>query len=111
MKTPDYNKIKEEAIALKNGKNLTRGELIVYEQCVTKELPQICVKCGRTEKLGLDHIVSKYILRMFGVDVEREIIEGNYRILCIFCNHFKGPNLDFTTPETKEVLKKLIERI
>ena len=45
-------------------------------------LPQLCVRCGATEVLTLDHIIP----RVYGGTNER----GNFQILCLPCNHLKS---------------------
>lgn len=45
-------------------------------------LPQVCVRCGATEALTLDHIVP----RVYGGTNEA----SNFQILCLPCNHLKS---------------------
>jgi len=92
------------------------NERIREEQKIFHDLMAInpvCNKCQRNnlEDLTLDHIIPRLILENFGVDTKREIIEGNYQVLCILCNNFKGHKLDFSLPKTKEILLKLLERV
>ena len=111
MPSPEFKKILEECKKIEEGKNFTRKQVVVYEQTIFKDLPQVCVKCSRKENLSLDHVIPKDLLQYFGIDYEREVVEGNYQILCKMCNNFKGNRLDFSTPKTKEVLLKLLEKI
>lgn len=93
---------------------LSRNIRIAKEQAIFKDLLETekeCQNCPRTENLTLDHIVPEEILRNFGVDVEREIIEGNYQLLCRTCNSFKGNRLDFSNSSTKEIIIKLLETL
>lgn len=111
MPSPDFKQVLKEASTLFKEGNFTRKKVTAYEFAIKKELPQICEKCGRVENLTLDHIVPLLILNQLGIDTEREIVEGNYRILCRICNQFKSGKLDFSTLKTKEILIKIIERI
>ena len=45
-------------------------------------LPQVCVHCGATEGLTLDHVVP----RVYGGTNER----SNFQILCLPCNRLKA---------------------
>ncbi|OGX86783.1 hypothetical protein BEN47_12420 [Hymenobacter lapidarius] len=45
-------------------------------------LPQVCVRCGATEALTLDHIIP----RVYGGTNER----NNFQILCLSCNRLKS---------------------
>ena len=45
-------------------------------------LPQVCVRCGATEALTLDHIIP----RVYGGTNER----SNLQILCLPCNNLKS---------------------
>lgn len=45
-------------------------------------LPQVCVRCGATEALTLDHIIP----RVYEGTNER----SNFQILCLPCNHLKS---------------------
>ncbi len=94
--------------------SLTKKHREVLERAIFEDLKTEqgkCYKCWRTDNLSLDHIVPKDILKMFGMDIDREILEGNYRIMCRPCNAFKGNKLDFAEPKTKELLLELIKRI
>lgn len=96
------------------GEEISRKQLIQLEQSMFHDLLKddgICEKCGRTDRLTLDHIVPKSILLCFGIDVMREMIEGNYQLLCKSCNIYKSGRLDFSIPATKEILLKLLERV
>lgn len=89
-------------------------KVITYEQSVYAALIKEsgkCSRCGRTEKLTLDHIVPKSYLRDFGVNPDHEVIEGNYQLLCNLCNSHKSNKPDFTIPKTKEIFQLLIEKI
>jgi 5-methylcytosine-specific restriction endonuclease McrA len=94
----------------KKREDLTKKVKIAFELEIKETLPQKC-KCGRTENLTLDHIIPQNILKDLGVDIEREIIEDNYQILCRTCNQFKSNRLDFSEPKTKEILIRLLQKL
>lgn len=45
-------------------------------------LPQVCVRCGATEALTLDHIIP----RVYGGTNER----SNFQLLCLPCHRLKS---------------------
>ena len=49
---------------------------------IRSSLPQVCVRCGATEKLTLDHIIP----RVYGGTNE----QSNFQILCLDCNRLKS---------------------
>ncbi len=49
---------------------------------VRAALPQVCVRCGATESLTLDHIIP----RVYGGTNE----QSNFQLLCLLCNHLKS---------------------
>lgn len=71
----------------------------------------VCEKCGRKDNLTLDHIIPLEMLMSFGMNYEQQYAEENLRILCRTCNHFKGRQFDFSTPKTKELLLKYLEKL
>jgi 5-methylcytosine-specific restriction endonuclease McrA len=91
--------------------NLTAKRLVLLEQSFFKDHAVKCEKCGRETNLTLDHTVPKDILKQFGIDTDREFMGENLRILCRPCNAFKGKQLDFSTPKTKEILTILLNKI
>ncbi len=96
------------------GRNIKRAEKVAIEQRIFKDLKQgneRCARCSRTDNLTLDHIIPIRLLADFGCDITRTIIEGNYQLLCRPCNIFKGGRLDFSIPETKHLLIKLLENL
>ncbi len=104
--------LKEELKQKGKLENLTRRNRILLEQTFFKDNKNKgCEKCQRKENPTLDHIVPKDILKQFGIDIDTEFIEDNLRILCKTCNTFKGNRLDFSTPKTKEILLKILERV
>lgn len=109
-----YRELKKEIAEKNKSSLLNKRNLIALEEAIYKDLiaeNPCCANCPRRENLSLDHIVPKDMLKAFGVDVEREIIEGNYIILCKPCNQFKSNRLQFSIPQTKQILMKLLERI
>lgn len=93
---------------------LSRNIRIVKEQAIFRDLLETenkCKKCPKTENLTLDHIIPVFILQSFGINTEREVIEGNYQLLCRTCNSFKGNRLDFSNSSTKEIIIKLLETL
>lgn len=95
--------------------DLTKKQVVQLENSIYHDLISMpdakCEKCHRKDNLTLDHIVPKSILQCFGIDTMREIIDGNYQLLCKPCNIFKSGRLDFSKPVTKEILRKLLDRI
>src|SRR3990167_917013 len=94
--------------------NYRKSEKILLEQAKLKELIETtgkCDKCGRADNLTLEHIIPRDILRSFGVDLDKDFIEENLGLTCKICNCFKGNRLDFSIPQTKEILIKLLERV
>ena len=108
------NELKQEIAQKIKNDSLSRKQKICIEQAILKDLIESqgkCVKCDRIENLTLDHIIPQAILTTFGVDIEREVIEGNYQLLCKLCNTFKASRLDFANPKTKKLLLELLEKI
>jgi 5-methylcytosine-specific restriction endonuclease McrA len=101
------NKIRER----RKNEELTKKNRITLEQAIQISLPQHCTKCSSIDNLTLDHIIPRDLLLQFGVDVDHEIVEENYQILCRRCNIFKANRLDFSNPKTKELLIKLLGKI
>jgi 5-methylcytosine-specific restriction endonuclease McrA len=90
---------------------LTKGNTVALEQAFFKDEAKECEKCKRVNDLTLDHIVPKDIMFQLGIDIDRVFIEDNLRILCKLCNQFKSNKLDFSTPKTKEILLRYLEKI
>lgn len=109
--TPEYKKLREEVREKEKEGLMSKKQRIVLEQKIFTDLPQICVKCKRTENLTLDHIVPVQVLECFGIITDRQIVEDNYQILCRMCNMYKSGRLDFSVPNTKTVLLKLLESL
>lgn len=110
MYSETYYKLRKEIKDKRKDDTLSKNNVVLLEQQIRKELQQVC-KCGRTENLTLDHIVPIDILKQFGIEPEKEVVEGNYQILCRMCNIFKGNRLDFSNPRTKELLLKILNRL
>lgn len=114
MQSETYKNLKEEIDRRKGDNQYSKRQLLILQNQIHKDL-QIkitsCPKCGRTDKLTLDHIVPQYILACFGIDSEHDLIEDNFTILCKPCNMFKSNRLDFSIPETKKILLRLLEKI
>lgn len=51
---------------------------------VMKEQPNVCVICGSTKQLSVDHIVSRY------KDKSKELDITNMQIMCLPCNTSKS---------------------
>jgi 5-methylcytosine-specific restriction endonuclease McrA len=96
-------------------KNNARRSKILEEQAIFMDLMEKCdgrcARCDRQLKPTLDHIVPSTILEDMGFDTKREVMAGNYQILCGLCNTFKGARLDFANPNTKRILLELLEKI
>jgi 5-methylcytosine-specific restriction endonuclease McrA len=105
------NEVVKVAKAQLNGTKMNKGQRIAIEQKIYAKLmleSGVCEKCPRTTNLTLDHIIPLSFLAQMGIDVLRDVVPDNYRILCKPCNLFKGDRLDFSTPKTKEILLRLI---
>jgi len=105
----DYKQLRQEVKEREKSEKQTRTQVMVEEHRLRRELPQVCSRCGKTERLTLDHIVPLNIIEQFGVDWKHEVVEGNYRIMCKACNNFKANKLDFSDKRTKELLLKLLQ--
>lgn len=70
-----------------------------------------CDKCGRDYNLTIDHIVPMFFLKDAGFDFEQFYDEENLRLLCKPCNALKNNHLDFSTPKTKQIIRKYLEKI
>ncbi len=103
--------IKTEIKNKERENSLSKRDVLALENAFFKDNAKECEKCKRIEFLTLDHIIPLDILRQFGIDVERTYIKENLRILCRICNQFKGNHLDFSTPKTKKLLLKFLEKI
>ncbi len=109
-----YKEIIAEIEGFKMKDVLSKKNVIVAEQEIFRKLVEFhgkCERCQRTERLSLDHVIPKDVLRSLGVDPERELIEGNYMLLCKICNSFKSNKLDFSIPATKIILLDLISKL
>lgn len=67
-----------------------------------------CAKCGSTENLTVDHIISKAFLATLGL---RHIanIDGNIQVLCFDCNSVKGSLILPDSPKTSGLLEYYVE--
>ncbi len=104
-------KIIQEVKDIRNKETLGKNQKAALEHDIFNKLIESdpkCRKCGRTDNLTLDHIVPQSILFLFGVDINLEVIPGNYQILCRLCNQFKSSRLDFAIPDTKELMFDLL---
>jgi hypothetical protein len=70
-----------------------------------------CARCGRTEMQTCDHIVPASLCDQLGVDMDSELDEENFQVLCRPCNQYKANRLDFSIPKTKELLLKYINKL
>lgn len=114
MRSEQYQKLKQEIQEKQKGEKYSYGQRTILEQQIFKDLlgqGAYCRKCNKKDGLTLEHIVPKDILKTFGIDTDREIVEGNYSVTCKVCNSFKGNRLDFSIPATKEILLELIQKI
>lgn len=67
---------------------------------------------GRKDMLTTVHFnIPKILLQDFGVDVQREFMPDNLMLLCRPCNGIKSGHLDFSFPQTKTTLLKLLEKL
>lgn len=114
MKKEDVRELVRQVKEIKQKEDLSKNQKIAIERKIYLTLIEKenkCKRCAKQENLTLDHIIPSFILQMFGIDTQIEIIEDNYQILCKMCNGFKTNRLDFSIPETKEVLLKLLKSI
>lgn len=91
-----------------------RKHLVTLEVAHKKKLIEsggVCARCSRNTMLTTDHIIPKAILEVMGVDTERTFIPENLMLLCRPCNSIKSDRLDFSFPQTKRMLLKLLERL
>lgn len=51
-----------------------------------------CTKCGSTDNLEIDHIVSVYLCAKGRIDVKDLNVFNNLRVLCNKCNAGRCPN-------------------
>lgn len=58
----------------------------------------------------VDHIIPESLLLQFGINPRKNLWVENLRVLCQRCNAFKANRLDFTAPETKQLLKELVDK-
>jgi 5-methylcytosine-specific restriction endonuclease McrA len=101
---------------LKSAKELrlSRAQCVALEISHRKKLIEAggkCGRCPRTDMLTTDHLVPKAILEVMGVDVERTFMPDNLVLLCRPCNGLKSARLDFSIPQTKVILLKLLEAL
>lgn len=94
--------------------HLSRAQCAALEVAHKKKLIDAggrCGRCPRTDMLTTDHLVPKAILEVMGVDVERTFMPDNLVLLCRPCNGIKSDRLDFSIPQTKIILLKLLEAL
>lgn len=106
----NYQEFKEELQKykeLKNRKGFSYTQIFALRAKYVEEGKE-CAKCKRTENLTLDHIVPLSVLEQLGADVDQDLDDRNWQILCRPCNSFKANRLDFTNPNTKKILLKYI---
>jgi 5-methylcytosine-specific restriction endonuclease McrA len=90
---------------------LTHKEKIKLEQEWFKNNNKMCINCGRTENLTIDHILPEWLLEQFGIPIKNHYDPDNLQCLCRICNTFKGNKLDFTNPKTKILLLKYLNLV
>lgn len=68
--------------------------------------------CGAIEDLTIDHIIPIFILKDFGLTLERMFENDEWlQVMCRKCNTKKSAHLDFTNPKTKIILLELLNKI
>ena len=90
---------------------LNKKNKIALEQAWFRDRAIQCSKCRRMENLTIDHIIPRDILEDMGIDTARVFDEDNLQVLCAVCNKFKAHKLDFSTPSTKLLLLKYIDKL
>lgn len=109
-----YKNLIKELEQKNKADRLTKGIKIAKEQAIFKDLMEEqgkCRRCEIKEDLTLDHIIPESLLEIFGMDIRKIMVPGNYQLLCRRCNRFKANRLDFAYLETRELLIKLINDI
>lgn len=93
---------------------LTKKQLFAAESAWKKHVISeggVCKRCGREDMLTVDHNIPKWMLADFGIDFEREFMPSNLVLLCRPCNAVKSGHLDFSLPQTKELLLELLANL
>jgi 5-methylcytosine-specific restriction endonuclease McrA len=68
-----------------------------------------CEECNNFKKaLTVDHIIPVSILDQLGLFDEKVNWEENFRLVCEYCNRFKGGRLDIRNPKTLVLLNEII---
>ena len=111
MNYEHYQQLRKEIKEQGQKEALNKKNVLILQAHWKEEQLQICVKCGRTENLTLDHIIPIELTKSFGIDLTKTYWEDDYQLMCGICNKFKGHNLDFANPKTKQLLLKLLEKI
>ncbi len=105
---------------IKEAVSEVKQALLTRNQCIAAEIAwrkkeeasgKGCIRCGRKDMLTVDHNVPKVILADMGIDFEREFIPENLVLMCRPCNNLKSGHLDFSLPQTKATLLKLLEKL
>jgi 5-methylcytosine-specific restriction endonuclease McrA len=110
---------KEQSKQREEVENLTKSQVYAFEEKLRQAGEgQPCPRCnkimakdGHVFMPTVDHIVPETLLRMFGVDPRKMLMEENLIVICRRCNNFKSNQLDFANPATKKVLLELLEKM
>ena len=104
----------KEYLKVKKLETFTKNQVWTLEKKYLEYLIKTigkCERCGRIDRLTIDHIIPKLLLAQLGVDIEREFDEENLQLYCYACNQYKNYRLDFAIPKTKELLLKYINKL
>lgn len=106
-----YSELKKEIKQKRKEEAYTKNDVLMLRAAWLKEQPQLCEDCGRNIDLTVDHIVPLELLKNFGIDTEKELLEEDLKVLCKRCNSYKGNRLDFKDKRTKILLVKYLEKV
>jgi 5-methylcytosine-specific restriction endonuclease McrA len=111
MNKEKYEQLKKELWYKRKEVGYTKKDIIFLRNEWLRLQLQKCEECGGENNLTVDHIIPVELLREFGIDPERELLEEDFKVLCLRCNHYKGHRLDFRDIRTKPLLLKYLQRI
>lgn len=103
-----------ELMKIAKEERLSKAQCAALELAHKKKLIEsggVCGRCNRDTMLTTDHLVPKAILEVMGIDVERTFMPENLVLLCRPCNGIKSDRLDFSLPQTKIILQKLLKEL
>lgn len=80
---------------------------------------EVCLKCGSTSNLTVEHIIPVSLLTALYADTDTRKLNydliynfaENLEVLCKYCNTQKGGRLDMRHPKTLPLLKEVIRQV